>query len=98
MIIKVDTGSLSGTIQTLESEVNQVEQVQTQLKSSILALGTMWEGSAHDTFEEQFLQDDAFVTELIQELRTLIDDLRSAQKNYDACDVSVRSLIQALAI
>lgn len=98
MIIKVDTGSLQGTIQSIEAELTQIEQTRGNMMNSMMALQGTWEGEAHSTFETQYIQDDQFVTDLIRELNEFLEDLRVAKQNYEACDETVRAAIQALSI
>ena len=98
MIFEVETASLSSTIRSMETEMQNISKIGKQLYTALEALDGMWEGAAHDTFAAQYLADQQMLSEMCKTIDGIINGLESARKKYDECEQSVANEIKKIAI
>ena len=85
-------------IDSFESTRGRVDQTAKRLFQAVLELNSMWEGAAHDAFEQSFKADNATVEEVLQFLTGYKNDLDTAHQEYTKCENNVSGIIGALRV
>lgn len=62
------------------------------------ALNGMWDGEAHDQFLATFEEDRQKVQAMIDDFKTIMEELRFAHTEYSNCENSVASMIDQMPI
>lgn len=96
--IAIDTGILQNDINAYEEALNTVKSKMDNMFTNMKELDTMWEGEANNAFMVQFNKDYSSMKELCNLLTKLLEDLKLAKKEYDQCDSSVNTVINAIQI
>lgn len=96
--IAIDTGILQNDITAYEEALNTVKSKMDNMFTNMKELDTMWEGEANNAFMVQFNKDYSSMKELCNLLTKLLEDLKLAKKEYDQCDSSVNTVINAIQI
>lgn len=96
--IKVNTGSLKTTKGNVSAQIEKIrEQIRT-MYGEISALNNMWEGPAHDTFDQTFRKDVAKLEALCTSLDGIVRYEENAITEYEKCEKNVASLIAQLKV
>ena len=96
--IAIDTGILQNDITAYEEALNTVKSKMDNMFTNMKELDTMWEGEANNAFMVQFNKDYSSMKDLCNLLTKLLEDLKLAKKEYDQCDSSVNTVINAIQI
>lgn len=96
--IDIDTMALNRDRQVIQSELERVRTGINQLREKMAALGTMWEGPAHNAFMSQFHTDYAFVQAFVSEIRAYIETMEYAEREYERCGDAVRRTVDTIRI
>lgn len=95
---EVETSSLSSTVKSMESELDNIHNIIERLYSALSALDGMWIGSAHDMFAAQYQADQQMLKNMSKTIAGVIEGMSSARKTYEQCEQSVKTEIQKISI
>lgn len=96
--IEIDTMALNRDRQAIQSELDKVRSEISRLSEQMAGLGAMWEGPAHKAFMVQFQKDYKYIQTFAEEIRTYIETMEYAQREYQRCEDSVQSAIASIRI
>lgn len=96
--IAIDTGILQSDINAYEEALNTVKSKMDNMFNNMAELDSMWDGQANSAFMAQFNKDYTTLKDLAGLLTKLLEDLKLAKKEYDQCDSSVNTVINAIQI
>ena len=98
MQYEVHTDRLAQAVTSMEEQLGDIDHIRQQIVNGFDALGGMWEGSAHDTFQAQYQEDDQLLQTFCQDIRMILSDMASARAEYDRCEEQVRDSIARIRI
>ena len=96
--IEVDTATMQGSINGIVTDINNVRTETDTAYEGIRVLDTMWEGSANEAFNLQFVRDYERMTEICDVLYEFADKLSQAKNGYENGERSVASIVAAIRI
>ncbi len=92
-------------LDVLQKDIDTFRSIQTRMNETVKntydevnALTAMWEGGAHDVFQEQFKVDYENTQKLLRFLNQFLLELEDAKVKYARCESDVNHLIQSLKI
>lgn len=98
MTFEVETSSLQSTINSMETELENIVNITNRLYASLSELNKTWRGEAHTTFVLQCNKDQQAMSQVISSINDAIEDLEKAKKEYDSCEQSVKNRISRISI
>lgn len=98
MEFEVYTDRLSETVAAMQTQLEEIEQTRQQIFSGLDSLGAMWDGSAHDVFQEQYHVDDQMLKRICSEIRQIVENVSTARLEYDKCEENVYDEIARIQI
>ena len=96
--IKVDTNKLYKTRNNINSQLQTVRKQLMKMRMDIIALGMMWEGPAHTTFQSSFQNDLAYLDKVCNNLDRIINFETNAAHEYNICEQKVETLVNQIKI
>ncbi len=96
--IEMNTSTLAGDIESLESLVTDLESQMKKMFGSITELDRMWDGPANAAFNQQFQIDYQSCEEMCRVLRELIGSLKYAREEYDKCEQNIDTVIRSIHV
>ena len=98
MEFEVDTERLTKTVTSLQAQLAAIEEARERILSGFDNLNGMWEGKAHDAFQERCQENNQRLKTLCQDVSQIIEDASQARIAYDNCENSVRESIARIHI
>ncbi|MCD8361609.1 MAG: WXG100 family type VII secretion target [Lachnospiraceae bacterium] len=98
MEFTVDTTKLASAVSSLESEIETLRTEYSQLYSVLEVLDGMWSGEARDAYVATYAEDMERINQMIQVIRSMVDDIGTARESYDSTEQSVQSSINKIVI
>lgn len=95
---EVDTDSLQRDANTLRQQLEVISLAHTELCDKMTEVAGMWEGPAKEAFHLQFKNDCNELTEVIKQIREVLDSMDIAVKEYNSCDDRIKGIIDAIQI
>lgn len=96
--LEIETRRLQSDIESLRQRLNQMRQTGDRMMTGINALSSMWEGQAKDVFTEQFRTDYETLQSMEKVIEDMIKCLEDARKQYESCESSVSSIVNAIRV
>lgn len=96
--IAIDTGILQSDITAMEAALVAVQNKTESMFNNMAALDSMWEGIANQAFMQQFNKDYVSMKELCELLASLIENIKTAKKEYEQCESNVSTVIKDIQI
>ena len=94
----VDTDPLQMQINQMNEELDSALRALLNLTASVEALKPMWDGEAHQAFEQEYEKDREIVQNLCDQARIIIDYFQAAKKDYDKCESDVESVVSSISV
>lgn len=98
MTFEVETASLASTIKQMDAELDNILTTRQKLYAALEALDGMWVGAAHDTFAQQYYQDQQVLKDMIKTIMSVIEGMDDARTEYEQCERSVETEIKKIAV
>lgn len=95
---EVDTDILQRDTNALRQHLQVISLAHTELCNKMAEVANMWDGPAKEAFHLQFKNDCVELAEVIKQVREVLDSMDVAVKEYNSCDVRVKSIIDAIQI
>ena len=96
---------IANQLEKLQKDIGLCRSIQEQVKKNfqktfeeINALTSMWGGSAHDVFIEQFADDAENMKQLMEYVDQYLQGLEDAGLKYQRCESEVSEKIKAIDI
>lgn len=96
--IAINTGILQSDITALENAILTVKNKMENMFTNMKAMDNMWKGTAHDAFMVQFTNDYNSMKDLCDILTNLLDNIKTAKKEYEQCEDSINTIINDIQI
>ena len=96
--IAINTSTLSGDIERLQQQLNEIRNDLNRMYNAFRVLDSMWDGPANQAFNIQFNKDQNDMTELCNTVQKIIDCMEYAKKEYNSCEAEVSGIIASIAI
>ena len=94
--IEVDTVQLNADVNELSSNIAQAQKSLNEFKSEMDELNIMWEGKANQVFRSQIQKDYELMSEILKNVKKLVDSMGNAKKEYERCESSVLNLVNEI--
>lgn len=98
MKFKVTNQPLSNAIDSMQEELNAIQDECSAIYKSLNELDAMWKGPAHDTFVAGYITDHESMETLIQSIQSVIDNMKDAKIHYRATEDAISQAIRMLLI
>lgn len=96
--IRINTGSLNSTKRDLQDKLTKIKNDMAQISEDMGALNSMWEGDAHQSFQERVNADIEYLTGVCDGIQNIINYESNAVTEYDKCEQQVSDLIAQIRI
>lgn len=96
--LEVDTGQLQADAKELKEVAANAKKELDQFKEEMDVLCTMWKGKTSTAFAEQVNSDYARMMFLLNKMQKLSFHMEHARKEYENCEKTVQSSIDAIRI
>lgn len=96
--IRVNTDSLDRTSKELQEKLNQIRKRMEQISDDMGTLNSMWEGDAHEAFQQRVTEDIQFLSEACDSMQGIINYESNAVTEYNKCEQQVSDLIAQIQI
>ena len=96
--IAINTGTLSGDIDVLQTQLNVIRRDMQNMYQAVRTLDTMWDGPSNAAFNVQFDKDHNDMTALCSTVQKIIDCMTYAKGEYDTCEHEVSAIIAAINV
>ncbi len=94
----IDTVQLVIDIREIESAVINADKQLTVFKNEMDKLNSMWKGKANTAFKNQISIDYNLMSELISDMRKLINSMENAKREYEECENAVKASIDNIRV
>ena len=96
--IRVNTGTLNQTRQTVQSRLSQIKKGMQQIEADMAALNAMWTGDAHNTFTASIATDLKYLQSACDGVQKVINYESNAVTEYNKCEQQVSEIISQIRI
>lgn len=96
--IRVNTNNLNQTRQELQSKLDKIRNDIEQISANMSRLNSMWEGDAHQAFQQNVTSDIEYLTGACDSLQGIINYESTAVTEYNKCEQQVSDLISQIRI
>ena len=96
--IRVNTGTLNQTRQTVQSRLSQIKKGMQQIEADMAALNAMWTGDAHNTFTASTATDIKYLQSACDGVQKVINYESNAVTEYNKCEQQVSEIISQIRI
>lgn len=96
--IRVNTNSLNQTRRELQAKLDKIRKDIEQISGDMDTLHSMWEGEAHEAFQQQAVGDIQFLNGACDGIQEIIQYESNAVTEYNKCEQQVADLIAQIRI
>jgi len=86
-----DTGTLNGTLNRLQTELDGMYE-------SVRMLDTMWDGPANEAFNQQFQADHRNMQQICETVQALVRSMEHASRSYSSGEAQVMQLVDSIRL
>lgn len=96
--IKVNTATLKKDTDSISQMLKDIKRKMKAMQSDVNALNGMWTGDANKEFNKAFQDDIKDLSDVCDNIQSIIDYERKAKSEYDSCEQKVSDLIDSIAV
>lgn len=96
--IRINTNSLDKTRKELQAKLDKIRKDIDQINNDMGTLNSMWEGDAHQTFQQRVTEDLQFLSEACDGIQNIINYESNAVTEYNKCEQQVSDLVAQIRI
>lgn len=97
-LLEMETRRLQEDIDSLKSQLDGMRRTGEGMMTGVNAMNSMWEGRAKEAFIAQFQSDYQLLSDMMDIIKEMINNLEYAKQQYDMCENSVASVISAIRV
>ena len=96
--IAVNTSTLTNDIDALQTTLVSARTKLDDMFDQVAELDTMWDGPANEAFNRPFGNDYENAKNLCETIESIIECMKYARDQYNACEMEVNGIVSAITI
>ena len=98
MNIEINTGTLKSDTNRMKEQIQKVRNAVNSMNEAVSALNGMWEGSAKNAFNVQYVSDIENMEAVCSEADRMVEGMSTAADKYDSCDSQIKNIINSIKL